>query len=155
PRTCPSLMGNFVMLHLLQGGAWGNGKPDAIGLPAPPPPHPPRARACCAGRFSTESAWQPLRRRLPPLATTYSRGPAGKRPGASSIGVPSHRRTVPSVADEASSRPSGLKASPAVAPVCPRSVSVSWPFAVSHILMVWSSLAEARRLPSGRNTTLL
>ena len=49
--------------------------------------------------------------------------------------------------------PSGLNATPVTLPVCPLSVSSSWPVAASQSLTVWSPLAEARRLPSGLNAT--
>ena len=40
-------------------------------------------------------------------------------------------------------------------PVCPLRVSVSWPVAASHTFTVRSPLAEASRLPSGLNATLM
>ena len=55
---------------------------------------------------------------------------------------------------EAIREPSGLNATLVTAPVCPLSVSVSWPVAGSHTFTVWSWLAEAIREPSGLNATL-
>jgi hypothetical protein len=50
--------------------------------------------------------------------------------------------------------PSGLKAAPRTAPVCPLTVRSSRPVSASHTFTVWSCEALARRLPSGLEATL-
>ena len=58
------------------------------------------------------------------------------------------------MAADAIQRPSGLTARLRMyPPVCPRSIRDSRPLATSHKRTVISSLAEARRRPSGTNTT--
>jgi hypothetical protein len=56
---------------------------------------------------------------------------------------------VLSVLAEASSFPSGLKATPLTSDVCSWSVRMAWPFETSHSLMLLSTLAEASSFPSG------